>query len=497
MIRNFDSSSTLFNMHLEGLGWLRPQGSVPLKNDVLERSDAWIERFCSGEVIVKVSEDLDEILFRTLEKATYQGSHHNKTRSPLNILLLFTEKDLVGDDTISRLRFAALNKDQCFRVFPVGLGSGSNQVVKKMLCLNGGRGVVMTNDRVSFDQRFENGGRLPLQQQEGGIVSNLKGTRDVLLTITSEMRAPYVRDVSIPCTPPIWIGRTEIFITRDKKIDAPLVSSDILDRLFTIQRVKSLESSLRWPFPPGDADKIREEVRTLRQDMLLLNSTMTLIRSGTNDVVGQVCFDSEYPPPLPSSMKRVVVGKRKVFEEEEKEEEKEEETPSLPTPPAQESMWKNLLGFKKKDSKVTPKIVELSSSTLSPPMPPPTDVTSSSIRSEHVKTRIVLLQRADGSWIWTSKLNSLIGPHENAFESEGTWKGCRAMFWATALVCAFMMRDCAVGKRFNSESEIALWNCCARKALVWLQSKIDSEGELERIFLRAESVISKWSGSSA
>ena len=74
MIRNFDTSSTLFNMYLEGLGWLRPQGSVSLKNDVLERSDAWIERFCSGEVSQEEKVFLSEVFFRTTQKAAYQGT---------------------------------------------------------------------------------------------------------------------------------------------------------------------------------------------------------------------------------------------------------------------------------------------------------------------------------------------------------------------------------------------------------------------------------------
>lgn len=189
MIRNFDSSSTLFNMYLEGLGWLRPQGSVSLKNDVLERSDAWIERFCSGD---DVSEDLENILlsevfFRTTQKAAYQGTHHNKTRPPLNILFLFTEKDFVHTSTISHLKSA--KKEQCFRVFPIGLGPDTTKTVQELLCINGGRGVVMTNERVSFDLTLKGPVSTIIDDR---VESNLKGTRDVLLTIVSDMCEPYV-----------------------------------------------------------------------------------------------------------------------------------------------------------------------------------------------------------------------------------------------------------------------------------------------------------------
>ena len=120
------------------------------------------------------------------QKAAYQGTHHNKTRPPLNILFLFTEKDAVDASTISRLKCA--KREQCFRVFPVGLGSETTETVRELLRVNGGRGVVMTNDRVSFDHTLKG----PATILDHRVVSSLKGTRDVLLTMASDMREPYV-----------------------------------------------------------------------------------------------------------------------------------------------------------------------------------------------------------------------------------------------------------------------------------------------------------------
>ena len=85
-------------------------------------------------------------------------------------------------------------------------------------------------------------------------------------------------------------------------------------------------------------------------------------------------------------------------------------------------------------------------------------------------------------------MSTIVGSYENAFEKEGAWKGCRPLYWPTTFVCAFIMSKMSESR--CCESEIALWNQCAQKALAWLESKIQSDEELERIFLRAESILS-------
>ena len=236
---------------------------------------------------------------------------------------------------------------------------------------------------------------------------------------------------------PIWIGQTEMFTIKSATSKGSEIENDILESVFKIQLVRSLKSSLRWPCPPGGVEKIREKMRKLGETILLEGDTMLLVNSETSDVVGHVHLSIPSRAQLVVS-KKMTLRKRKIFEEEVKE---DEDVPPSPPPPADRdeniSIWKNMLGFvKEKSGKVTP---SPSSSSSLPPIPSPAVLTSSSLRSEHVKTRVVLLQHADGSWTWRSELTLLIGPYENAFEKDELWKGCRPLFWPTALVCAFVM----------------------------------------------------------
>lgn len=489
MTRMFDSSSTLFNMHLEGLGSLYPKQSTLLSNDVLDRADAWIDRFCSNLVEksnakhITTSQFLSEMFARTTRSASHQGSHHNNSRAPLHILLLFSEKDHVNDDVFrlleNRLRHASHVKQQCLCIHPFGLGEGTESIVKRLLCINGGRGVVMTEKGIHYDQCFFGPGSLPMllkeKRSDKSIV--LKSTRDVLLTMRDGMmRTPHFG--SKICF--------EDYDDTDPEMDKipEIIDSDVLHKLYSLERARLTESSLFWPCPPGDVNELKEHASKLRRHAKLLKHAMSLV-SQDGAKVGDVRWIESVLEKKERSDDSIIVKKtkkkKKIFEDE-----KIEDEVIPPIPSVQKggggggSFLMNLFGFGGSSSsssssdddvkkKITPSVVENTNTLLPPPIP----VETSSTKSEHVNTRAVLLQRSDGSWTWSPELESLVGKHEDAFEKNDNWKGCRPLYWPTALMLMFLKKN----QKMNGlhESEAKLWIRSMEKAECWLKKKINGD----------------------
>eukprot|EP00940_MAST-03C_sp_MAST-3C-sp2_P001348 g1348.t1 len=555
---NVEDGFSLLNLCVGDEGrWLCRKSSGHLTNALLERADAYVRQYCAPQSVSACEDEVTTAIAPAIPSATFtgnvpsgktkdvpgafagaiesalrgaqhQGSHHNASRPPLHLLLLFADDDIVEKQRILSHLLRAKLSDQSFRVFLIGVGTyRSKRFVRDVLSVVGsGRGIVLQRSRTgrmyrawttslfassspqilpSIDENDDDDDDGDDTRSEsdafGATISSNVQLWDVLLSTMSEISAPYLigSGMIVSQTRPTSLGHlwsdhcgmllleagaghtkgsicveatntstsvvTQWSIDSETEEDSAVAkaSIDMRASLSTFLRVEELERQKQWPFPPRSVLEIDRSINKIIDnspilfrskrpgDVAISSHAHTVVDTSSNARCGLYVFETHVRPDISGILaSRSPASKQDSAATKCVTSSSFEITAPAPDIPHSDvarndvvggGILSMLFGARTRigfDGKVAPDV-----SGASAPVPPPlaaekaVDAKATKIAVDPFE-RLVMLQRADGSWRWTNEfsqmLQSAIRVDEASIVALKRKKGkCRQMTWATAV----------------------------------------------------------------